>query len=277
MDFPWKKKKDEFSEEELLAEIKKETEDYEATSPGAQAGNLPPMPPPMMQKPGAAPMPMPSRQGLPLLPRGLPPPPPFVPVAAQPENAKALSDQQVAKLPLFMKVEEYDKIVADLHTLVQSLEKMNTILENLSKLEQQQRSETDNWRGQLETTRDLLDKLVAHMPETGRLKSIVEERKKHQQKEKIKTEISDLQKDLRKTSAPQHAAKKPPEQLSSDLQNLRTNISSVQEEMRSLHEEIKALADVAKQKAAEQQKQQPSYLDFPTKPEYKKLDTKKPW
>ncbi len=261
MEFPWRKKKDEFSEEELLEEIKKETTELSALPP---AEVKPPMPPPTIQKPVAH-MPMPSTPSKPQLP-----PPPPIPGMPQIVEKPTLSTQEVAKLPLFMKVEEYDRIVSDLHTLVSSLEKMEEILFNLSNIEESQRKETQRWKEQLDITRDLLTKLVAHMPETGRLKTIVEERKKTQQKEKIKSEISDLQKDLKKVSV-----SKPTEKLHSEIQDLRSNISGIQSEMRALHEELKNLAEIAKQKTAEEKKI-PSYHDFP-RPTYQKTETKKPW
>ncbi|HIJ99128.1 TPA: hypothetical protein H1005_04230 [archaeon] len=262
MELPWKKKTGEFSEEELLEEIKKETAEL-SDMPDPIA--TPAMLPPTIQRPTAI-MPMPSSAVKPQLP----PPPPIPGMPPLHPQKPTLSTQEVAKLPLFMKVEEYDRIVSDLHILFASLEKMGEILINLSTVEENQRKETQRWKEQLDTTRDLLNKLLSHMPETGRLKAIVEERKKQQQKEKIKTEITDLQKDLKKV-----VVHKPTAQLSSEIQNLRSNISGIQDEMHALHEELKNLAEATKQKAAEGKKA-PSYHDFP-RPTYQKTEIKKPW
>ena len=119
-----------------------------------------------------------------------------------------------------------------------------------------------------------MGKMMVRMPETGRLKNIVEERRKVQQKEKITKDMADLQKDLRKVSAPQ---KKPTEQISAEIKELHSNIGSIEEEMRALHDDIRRLADLAKQKAAaEEQAKKITPHDFP-KPMYQKTDTKKPW
>src|SRR3989344_2605175 len=144
MDLPWAKKKNELSEEELLDEIKKEATNLTNSTSDTKK----PLPlPPMLKKPlGTIHLPS-SAQNT----RGMLPPPRI-------QRDPVLSTQEVAKLPLFMKVEEYDRIVSDLQILVNSLEKMNEILESLSRLEQSQRDETDKWREQLDTTRSLLNK-----------------------------------------------------------------------------------------------------------------------
>jgi len=274
MELPWKRKKDDISEEELLAEIEKESAELRgAPMPPQMGGQRPPMPPPMIQKPVSS-MPLPTGKPMPAAPQGakpmLPPPPPIFPMADS--EKPALTDQQVAKLPLFMKIEEYDRIVADLNTLVSALEKMESILENLNKLEEGQRAETENWREQLGITRDLLKRMLVRMPETGRLKNIVEERKKIEQKDKFTREVSDLQKDLKKVSS----SKKPTEQISAEIHALHSNIGSIQDDMRALHEELKSLAEVAKQKAAEEQARRITPHNFP-RPPYQRTETKKPW
>lgn len=259
MELPWKKKQEDVTEDDLLEEIKRKTADL------PQLSGKPPLPPPIFKKP-IADMPMPSFHPIskpPLMP----------PSQIEPDGAPALSTHEVAKLPLFMKVDEYDRIVSDVQTLVTSLETMSGILENLSRLEQEQRNETDKWREQLGTTRALLNRLLAHMPETGKLKTIVTERKKIQQKEKFRHEITGLQKELRHASAP---VQKPPDQLSSEIQALHSNISGIQGDMRALHEELKNMAEQAK-KAADEKAKQPSYNDMPLRPGYKKTDSKKPW
>jgi len=267
MELPWQRKKAELLEEEILKELERETMDLKRLPVQQPPDARPPLQPPVVQKlPASMPTPsFPQPQKI-----QLPPPPP---VLIQPDiESSALSDQQISKLPLFMKVEEYDRIVADLHALVVSLEKMEEILKNLSQIEETQNRETANWREQLNLTRDLLGKLLLRMPETGRLKNIVEERKKQQSKEKFRTEVSDLRHDLKKVSAP---VKKPTAQISDEIKTLRSNIGSIQQEMRSLHEDLKTLAETAKKKA-EEEKKIPSYHDFP-KPEYKKTEFKKPW
>ncbi|MFH1450873.1 MAG: hypothetical protein ABIF92_02740, partial [archaeon] len=115
------KKKDKEVSEDLLAEIEKEVgEPKLAPAPAKSA--LPPAPAmPTAPKPPAAPAP----------PAGEPAPSPVV-------DKPALGTEDVAKLPLFMKVKEYDKIVKELADLTTSLSKIENVLKDMTDLEKKE-------------------------------------------------------------------------------------------------------------------------------------------
>src|SRR3989344_6674291 len=164
---PFKRKKEmDISDEMLLDEIEKET-----NAPKTQGKILPP--PPALQRPVGH-IQLPS-----------------TPTMQQPEIAetKMMDTQTVAKLPLFMRVEEYDKILAEVNRVAESLKTMGDILDTLTKLEEEQTDQTKKWRGQLEITKTQVKQLVAHLPETGKLKEMIQIKKQQQQREILKKDI----------------------------------------------------------------------------------------
>jgi len=90
---------------------------------------------------------------------------------------KALTKHQVAKLPLFMRVEEYDKIVGELTVLVQSLKNMEDIMNE-----------------QLTRTKDQVRSLLSEMPETGELKDALKEKVKIKKRAQVREDVEKLKK-----------------------------------------------------------------------------------
>ncbi len=240
---PFKRKEKEFSDEELLEEIEKET------GIRAPSGAKPFPPPPSLQRPVSQ-IPMPSQQ------------------AAKPmdfEEPKMMAKQEMARLPLFMRIEEYDKILAEVGEISDSLKVMDEILENLSKLEEQQSAQTRRWKSQLEATKSQVKQLLIHMPETGKLKEIVQIKKQQQRTDSIKKELGGLGSELKRAAKPSVEV----ERMQSELTAMK---SGMQDEMRKLQEQVRSMAEIVKQSAQQKaQQQQPPRLEF------RKTDEKKPW
>jgi len=211
--FGRKKKK----EEELLAQIEKEAAKPEKT--------LPPAPPkaPPAPKPLAAP--------------------------AKPPEVKlekpALATEDVAKLPLFMKVKEYDKIVKELGELTESMKNMDNTLNELSTLEEAEETATKKWRDQLTKTKGQLNALVSQMPETGRLKEVLKVQEKQEGQQELKKELDRLRADVVKASIKPDPSVK----LSGEMGSLRGNIKGIQDEVKRLHSEFSSLNTETKKSA----------------------------
>jgi len=256
---PFKRKPKDLSDEELLEEIEKET----GIKTPARA--LPP--PPSIQRSPIS-MPMPSQAEREMLGRASSRnqlPTNFAPTAKpvmDVEDTQMMEKQQVAKLPLFMRVEEYDRILAEVQKVSDGLKSMEDILDSLTKLEEEQTSQTKKWRGQLEITKTQVRQLISHMPETGKLKELVQIKKKQQQTDTFKKELSGIARETRK----------PSREVEEMQQELGTIKSGMQTEMKNLQDQVRAIAELVKQTAAQAQKQeqQPKFS-------YTKTETKKPW
>ncbi len=246
MDFPpflKPKPRKEVTEEELLKEIESEVGPVPKPAEGV---GIPP--PPVVQRQVSR-IPMPSGQ--------------------QPQGdyeTKMLAKEDVSRLPLFMKVEEYDRILSEVNKIAESLKKMDEILATLTNLEQQESEQTNMWRGQLEITKTQIKQLLARMPETGKLKDLVETKKRQQQKEKIAREFTGLERGLKKI-APQPMP---------EISGLQTDLGILKLEMQSLRNEIRTIAEIAKQRQQAQPPEKKPESSFP-RSEYKKVDTTKPW
>jgi len=176
------------AEEDILAKLEQETSQLER-APARPTPERPVQPPqaarPVMAPPpkrSAEEMPMPSRKappapiGKPTSPLSKPAPAPEKEEPKKPESDPSLSKQQIAKLPLFMKVEEYDKIVGELTVLVDSLRNMEKIMNKLSELEEEEGEETNRWKKQLNRTKQQVRLLLSGMPETGELQDALKEK-----------------------------------------------------------------------------------------------------
>lgn len=249
--FSRKKKEPEPTEEDLLKELEEETK---------ALGALPPMPP---MRPGE------ERPQTPAQPfYGQPP-------QQKPPEKPALTEKEVSKLPLFMKVEEYDRIVAELNTVVSSMKIMEDTLNKLSQLEHEESETTGRWKEQLDLTKEQLRKLLAAMPETGRLRSLMEEKKRTKQKVQIKKEVESLKKELAKAQVPK---KEVDTQVTKDVQNLRDSLKGLRDEMNHLHLELKMLNSLTQLKSSKTvQEIKETAQAAVQKPEYKKETGKRPW
>jgi|GEM_PF-2117241 len=245
----FKKKKPQFSmseEDKLLDELETETK---------KLGKVPPMPPAPR---GVAGPPAPRPPVAP--PRPMPP--------VSPPAAPAFSEKQIAKLPLFMKVEEYDRIVQELTTLVNSLKNMEDIMAKLSDLEQEETEEAKRWKSQLERTKDQVRLLLSQLPETGKLKKtlkvkkaaktsvkkkeVTELKKEVLQGQKVSTkkekelekEVGELRKNLNQLQ------RKKEEELVGEVNDLKEGIKGLQDEMRHMHLEFKMLNSLTQLKSS---------------------------
>ena len=251
---PFKRKPKDLSDEELLEEIEKET-GIKTPSTGRP---LPPLPV-VQRTPISMPMPS-SRNQLPANYASTTKP------VMDIEDTTMMEKQQVAKLPLFMRVEEYDRILSEVQKVSEGLKSMEDILDSLTKLEEEQSSQTRKWRQQLEATKSQVRMLISHMPETGKLKELVQIKKKQQQAETFKKELSGLGADLRRPAK----ASREVEEMQRELGSIK---SGMQTEMRNLQDQVKTIAEIVKQSAAQVQKQQSA----PPKPQWQRTDEKKPW
>ncbi|HIJ97961.1 TPA: hypothetical protein H1009_02625 [archaeon] len=250
---PFKRKPKDLSDEELLEEIEKETGIKTPSS-----GRMLPPPPSIQRSPIS--MPMPSTK--PQFSNSVPAARPVMDI----EDTTMMEKQQVAKLPLFMRVEEYDRILSEVQKVSEGLKSMEDILDSLTKLEEEQSSQTRKWRQQLEATKSQVRMLISHMPETGKLKELVQIKKKQQQTETFKKELSGLGADLRRPAK----ASREVEEMQRELGSIK---SGMQTEMRNLQDQVKTIAEIVKQSAAQVQKQQSA----PPKPQWQRTDEKKPW
>ncbi len=241
---PFRRKEKEFSDDELLEEIEKET------GIRAPSGVKPLPPPPSLQKPISQ-IPMPSQQAA----------RPMADIAEPTMMAK----QEMARLPLFMRVEEYDKILAEVGEISDSLKVMDEILDNLSKLEEQQSAQTRRWKSQLEATKSQVKQLLIHMPETGKLKEIVQIKKQQQRTDSLKKELGGLGGELKRAAKPSMEI----ERMQGELTAMK---SGMQDEMRKLQDQVRSMAEIVRQ-SSQQQKQQQQQPRI----EFRKTDEKKPW
>jgi chromosome segregation ATPase len=232
-------------EDKLLDELEKETK---------KLGGMPPMPPAPAAR--AAPPVAPPR-----------PMPPISPPAAKP----SMTEKQVAKLPLFMKVEEYDKIVQELTTLVNSLKNMEDIMAKLSALEKEEGEEAKRWSAQLERTKDQVRLLLSQLPETGKLKDALKVKKRIEKKggKKKGEEVEELKKEIlkgqkvpaKKTKALEKEVdelrknlnqlqRKKEEELGGEVDDLKDSIKGLQDELRHMHLEFKMLNSLTQLKSS---------------------------
>ncbi len=211
----FKKKKEDLIDDELMKDL------------GVPDLPLAPKPP----KPSQTIAPQPRAAPVPKIPAKLP-----APVSKpSPRKPAQLSEKQVAKLPLFMKVENYQKVVGELKTLVDSLNNIGTTLNEMSNLEHEHEEALGRWRQQLDITKDQVHKLLSDMPETGRLKALVSAKTKTKSQEKIKKELTDLKKGM------SEAEKKDSTIVQKEIKDMRSGITSLHDEMNRLHLELKTL------------------------------------
>jgi len=260
------------------------------------------------QKPMAEEMPMPSHMAKPTAPQNpllqpkpmaksvdptkpsaptqlpkpsMPTPAPQPPVAKapekeEPEEKPSLSKQQIARLPLFMKVEEYDKIVGELTVLVDSLKNMEKIMNKLSALEEEEGEEAKRWKEQLNRTKQQVRVLLEGMPETGDLQDALKEKAKLRKREQIKKDVEKLS-DQKKTkkSKPVVPASHNPE-VHHEVGELKDSLKNLKDEMRNLHLEFKMLNSLSQIKGAKASTDLVGKQAPPTpKPVQKKMNT--PW
>ena len=245
------KKEKEATEEDLLNKIEEETMDL---------GKLPPKPAiakaaPVMPKPiVAVPKPAPS----PVV-KTMPVAAPTIMAPAEiPEMPKpTLSTAQVAKMPLFLKVQQYDEVIQELNGLVGSFTTMEEIMERMSKIEAEETIETKRWKSQLELTRGQIRKLLSELPETGRIREVLDAKKKGKGKKskKLDAEIDELKKTIAAAKKKAPAAKKKPEpseaekKLQSEVDALHGGIKDLHDEMKHLHLELKMLNSLSQLKS----------------------------
>ena len=255
-----KKKNDTLPEDDLLKELEKETAGLDAPKPRA----APKPPVAMAPKPPAPPKPRAA------------PKPPAAMTASAPEPV--LATHQVAKLPLFMKVEEYDKIVRELNTLVESLMSMENTLVKMTELEKAEDEATRRWKEQLETTKDQVRLLLSEMPETGKLRDLIGKKQKNKESKKLQVEMDKLKKDLEETKkkgATLTSKPVPPQsdKLNAELKDLRGSIGGIQDEMKHLHLELKMLNSLSQLKGSQMVKDIKETTGAP----HKKEKGKNPW
>ncbi|MFH1424585.1 MAG: hypothetical protein ABIG20_02765 [archaeon] len=256
-----KKKEDTLGEDELLAELEKETAQLDAPKPFAlnPPAGRPPLPrPPAMRPPESAMA------------------PPAPPVQFQPRPIPmqriepALNEAQMAKLPLFMKVEEYDNIVKNLNVIVDSLLGMDETLETMNEIKKHEEEALRKWRMLLETTKNQVRTVLADMPETGKIQELIGKKKKAEESEKIKDEIENLKKDIeaaKKKSAAMPSKPIPPkdDKVKKDVEELKGNMKDLGTSLRDIQKE---LANVGKLAAN---------VNKPQATPYKKAPVKDPW
>ena len=191
----------------------------------------------------------------------------------------ALSKEQVAKLPLFMRVSEYDKIVKELQNITESLNNMEDILNKMIKLGEEEDDITKRWKDQLELTTEQVRRVVSEMPETGKLREILDLKKKKENNEKLKKEIQALKKDI--SIVKKAPAKKKPDvsiRLSNEIKGLKSGITGLKDEMKHLHAEFKMLNTLTQLKSAATVKEvKQETAKKVEKPEYKKSKIDNPW
>ncbi|HIK02022.1 TPA: hypothetical protein H1008_02810 [archaeon] len=223
----FKKKKEDLVDDELMKDL--------------GVPDLPPAPKPPKPSQTIAPKPRAAPKPAPKIPAKLP-----APVSkTSPRKPAQLSEKQVAKLPLFMKVENYQKVVGELKTLVDSLNNIGTTLNEMSKLEHEHEEALGRWRQQLDITKDQVHKLLSDMPETGRLKALVSAKTKTKSQEKIKKELSDLKKGM------SEAEKKDSTIVQKEIKDMRSGITSLHDEMNRLHLELKTLNNLTQLSSAQ--------------------------
>lgn len=111
----------------------------------------------------------------------------------QPQGTQEqLSQEQVAKLPLFMKISDYDSIVQELNTIVTSLLEMGEALSKMRQHEYEAAEETRKLNHLLAVTQNQTRILLSRMPETGKLRDIISEKKK-QKAQKAAKKIAQAQ------------------------------------------------------------------------------------
>ena len=228
----FKKKKEDLVDDELMKDL--------------GVPDLPPAPKPPKPSQTVAPKPKTapknsSRFPAPKIPAKLPVPV-SKPVAKKPAQ---LSEKQVAKLPLFMKVENYQKVVGELKILVDSLNNIGSTLNEMSKLEHEHEEALGRWRQQLDITKDQVHKLLSDMPETGRLKALVSAKKKTKKQEKIQKDLVDLKKGLSTTE------KKDSTLVQKEIKDMRSGITNLHDEMNRLHLEMKTLNNLTQLSSAQ--------------------------
>jgi len=209
----------------------------------------------------------------------MPPAPKPAPKPLPPLEKPALSTEQVAKLPLFMKVKEYDKIIKELKNLTQSLKNMEGLLNQMVGLEKEEDTATKRWREQLELTKVQVQSLVTQLPETGQLRDVLKVQKKTEEQDKLKKEIDILKKDL------QTSKQTPPRpdlalKVSNEVGGLKNSITGLQDEIRHLHAEFKMLNTLTQMKsstAVKDIKKDIAPKPEEKKPTYKKGPIKSPW
>lgn len=258
----FKKKNDELLDD-LLNEIEK-------TEPGQEKPAQPQIPPAKKLDNTTLP-PMPLPKAMPPAPRPpAAPRPPMkpapsmnfsnvpMPTMQKPTDAEkpALATEDVAKLPLFMKVQEYDKIVKELAGLKGSLKNMEDLLEKMSGLEKDEDDTTVKWREQLDKTKEELEDLISTMPETGRMKEVLNA--KESGKTEIRKELSEIKENIRATAARQDPNSA---RIATDVSALRGTINSLQNELRGMNSELRDMKKVQTEKKAveEAQKDKPVY------------------
>jgi len=273
------KKKEKATEEDLLSKIEEETMDFGALKPAPKKAPAPKLAPkpviipkaaPVMQKPGApkapAPKPAPAPVEIPEMPK------------------PALSTQEVAKLPLFLKVQQYDKILKELNNLATSFTTMEDILAKMKEIEEEETTETTRWKNQLELTREQIRKLLSEMPETGKIRDILNAKKPKKGKgsKKLEVELKELKKTISEAKKASKKIKKAPKapkkteaeaKLQTEVDALHGGIKDLHDEMQHLHLELKMLNSLSQLKSQKMVKE----IKKPPAPPYKKTKEQSPW
>ncbi|MFO7872207.1 MAG: hypothetical protein R6U26_01025 [Candidatus Undinarchaeales archaeon] len=155
-------------------------------------------------------------------------------------ETKTLSEKEVAELPLFMRVEKYDDIIKRLTIVVNSLNKMDDILQRLSELDKQRNEEMRNWLSHFRKTKSQVKDALKVMPETGKIEKILKTKKRSEAREGIKKEVEGLKKEL---------GSKKGEELEEEVGELKNSLKDLKKELKNMNTEIKKVGTEAAKKS----------------------------
>lgn len=289
-------KKKEPEEEEFISEEEKFLRDIERDTHGLGGpkppGRIPPpppakgprIPPPPPKPPGLPEEEMPPRP--PAAPRPKPAEPPRPKPSAPPKTGE-LTPEQIAKLPLFMKVEDYDKIVVELTALVNSLKGMEQVMTKLDEIEKEETAEEKKWKGQLDKTKSQVRLLLEQLPEIGNLKNVIEEQSKEAQKKKAaaskkvatkKKEVEEEKKredKIRKEIATLKKQVAEGAEIDEDVDDLKKGIQGLQDELKRMNLEFKMMSSLTQLKSSKLMKGMKKETEKKKAPKPKKV--KSPW
>ncbi len=186
-------------------------------------------------------------------------------------GTETLSEEEVAELPLFMRVEKYDDIIKRLTVVVNSLNKMDDILHRLSELDKQRNEEMRNWLSHFRKTKSQVKDALTVMPETGKIEKILKTKKRSEAKEGIKKEVESLKKELGSSKG---------EELEEEVGELKNSLQELKKELKNMNTEIKKVGTEASKKA-KQSKSKKSKSGKKSKKKknskYKKKEQEEPW
>jgi len=239
----------ELPEDDLLSEIEKETSSLSAIPP------IKSPPPPLHNMPAPHAPPAPSTPKPPV-PASHPAAPTVTPVVGVRREA-SLTEKEVSNLPLFMKVENYDQIVKQLNTIATSLIEMDEILTGIENLQKEELEESDKWRNHLGVLGRQINKLLNEMPETGRVKEMLEDRKKTKRARSMRSDAKKLKKVVEEEEE---------EAVKSDVSKLKKSMTDLQGSINTIASGLEAI-----------KKAKPPAPPAPKKPVYKKAKAKNPW